>query len=123
MHQNARLTPKGRELLIHRLERGEHPEDVACAMGVSVRTVYKWRRRFRKEGLAALQDRSSKPHCSPAKTNGHTGSMIIGMLSRRLDMLKESRQEAAAGHCRCVLVLEVVVDGFGSRAALQQFAG
>ena len=40
MHQNARLTPKGRELLIRRLERGEHPEDVACAMGVSVRTVY-----------------------------------------------------------------------------------
>ncbi len=34
MHQNARLTPKGRELLIERLERGEHPKDVACAMGV-----------------------------------------------------------------------------------------
>ena len=25
MHQNARLTPKGREVLIRRLERGEHP--------------------------------------------------------------------------------------------------
>ena len=35
MHKNARLTPKGRELLIARLERGEHPSDVACAMGVS----------------------------------------------------------------------------------------
>ena len=44
MHQNARLTPKGRELLIQRLECDQHPEDVACAMGVSVRTVYKWRR-------------------------------------------------------------------------------
>ncbi|MFP6708473.1 MAG: leucine zipper domain-containing protein, partial [Alphaproteobacteria bacterium] len=31
MHQNARLTPKGRELLIQRLERGKHPEDVAGA--------------------------------------------------------------------------------------------
>ena len=40
IHNNARLTPKGRELLIGRLERGEHPHDVACAMGVSVRTVY-----------------------------------------------------------------------------------
>ena len=39
MHHNARLTPKGRELLIQRLERGEQPEDVACAMGVGVRTV------------------------------------------------------------------------------------
>ena len=45
MHQNARLTPKGREVLIRRLERGEHPDDVACAMGVSARTVYKWRMR------------------------------------------------------------------------------
>jgi hypothetical protein len=36
VHQNARLTPKGRELLIKRLEHGEHCEDVACAMGVSV---------------------------------------------------------------------------------------
>jgi transposase InsO family protein len=79
MHQNARLTPKGRELLIHRLERGEHPEDVACAMGVSVRTVYKWRRRFREEGLCGLQDRSSKPHCSPAKTPGAAEAKVIAL--------------------------------------------
>lgn len=38
-HKNARLTPNGRELLVERLERGEHPDDVACAMGISVRTV------------------------------------------------------------------------------------
>ena len=25
IHKNARLTPKGREILISRLERGEHP--------------------------------------------------------------------------------------------------
>ena len=61
MYRNARLTPKGRELLIQRLERGEQPEDVACAMGVSVCTVYKWRRRYRAEGLACLQDRSARP--------------------------------------------------------------
>ena len=35
VHKNARLTPRGREILISRLERGEHPEDVATAMGVS----------------------------------------------------------------------------------------
>ena len=49
IHNNARLTPKGREILISRLERGEHPGDVAGAMGVSVRTVYKWRQRFRND--------------------------------------------------------------------------
>ncbi|HEB79739.1 MAG TPA: IS481 family transposase, partial [Rhodospirillales bacterium] len=35
IHKNARLTPRGRELLIDRLNRGEHPQDVATAMGVS----------------------------------------------------------------------------------------
>jgi len=34
--------------LILRLERGEHLQDVATAMGISVRTVYKWRRRYRR---------------------------------------------------------------------------
>ncbi|WP_156892502.1 hypothetical protein [Salaquimonas pukyongi] len=29
IHKNARLTPKGREILIERLERGEHPREVA----------------------------------------------------------------------------------------------
>lgn len=68
IHKNARLTPKGRALLIARLERGEHPYDVATAMGVSVRTVYKWRKRHNEEGPSGLQDRSSRPFRIPART-------------------------------------------------------
>ena len=64
-HNNARLTPKGRELLIARLERGEHPHDVACALGILVRTIYKWRKRHREHGRAKLPDRSSRPFKSP----------------------------------------------------------
>ena len=79
MHQNARLTPKGRELLIERVERGEHPHDVACAMGVSIRTVYKWRRRFREEGLPGLQDRSSRPFNSPARTPETIEAQVIAL--------------------------------------------
>ena len=45
VHKNARLAPCGREVLVSRLERGEHPRDVGTAMGVSTSTVYKWRRR------------------------------------------------------------------------------
>ena len=60
LHQNARLTPKGRELLIERLERSERPNDVGCAMGVSIRTVYKWRRRY-LDGALAAADRVSSP--------------------------------------------------------------
>ena len=83
IHKNARLTPRGRATLISRLERGEHREDVATAMGVSTRTVYKWWRRYRDEGSAGLQDRSSKPNSSPNKTPGDIESAVIALRRER----------------------------------------
>ena len=79
LHKNARLTPKGRELLIERLERGERPVDVAGAMGISERTVYKWRTRYRKQGLAGLQDRSSRPDASPARTPAISEAQVVSL--------------------------------------------
>jgi transposase InsO family protein len=67
IHQDARLTPRGRALLIRRLEAGEKTSRVAASLGVSRRTVYKWRARFRSEGWPGLQDRSSRPHHSPRR--------------------------------------------------------
>ncbi len=75
VHKNARLAPKGREILISRLERGEHPMDVATSMGVSASTVYKWRRRYRAEGFAGLLDRSSRPNASPKRTRPSVGQL------------------------------------------------
>ena len=86
MHQNARLTPKGREVLIRRLERGEPPDDVACAMGVSARTVYKWRRWYREDGLAGLLDRSSRPLNSPARTATPIEAEVIKLRRDRRTM-------------------------------------
>lgn len=86
MHENARLTPKGREILVHRLGRGEHPSDVASAMGVSTGTVYKWRRRYREQGLAGLQDRSSRPANSPARTPADTEARVVQLRRERRTM-------------------------------------
>jgi len=83
VHKNARLTPKGRELLIARLERGEHPYDVACALGISVRTVYKWRKRYREHALAGLQDRSSRPFQSPARTSATIEEQVVLLRKQR----------------------------------------
>lgn len=83
VHKNAGLTPRGREILISRLERGEHPMDVATSMGVSVSTVYKWRRRYRAEGVAGLQDRSSRPHASPDKTPDDVEARILALRKER----------------------------------------
>ena len=66
IHKNARLTPHGRALLVNRmLNGGLRPEEAAQACGVSVRTAYKWLRRFRDEGDAGLKDRSSRPKTCP----------------------------------------------------------
>ena len=40
----------------------------AESMGVSRETAYRWLRRFRSEGPAGLEDRSSRPHRSPNQT-------------------------------------------------------
>lgn len=62
VHKNARLTPRGRERIVWQIESGQRPEAVAKAAGVCPRTVRKWVERYRREGLAGLHDRSSRPH-------------------------------------------------------------
>jgi len=64
VHKNARLTPAGREVMVRRVvEGGQTPTAVSEAIGVCPRTVRKWVERYRAEGVAGLQDRSSRPHC------------------------------------------------------------
>jgi transposase InsO family protein len=62
IHKNARLTPLGRERLVRQVESGQTPETAARSAGVCPRTARKWLARFRAEGVAGLQDRSSRPH-------------------------------------------------------------
>jgi transposase InsO family protein len=61
IHKNARLTPHGREHSINMVLGGQTPKAVGEAVGVCPRTVRKWLKRFKVEGLAGLQDRSSRP--------------------------------------------------------------
>lgn len=62
IHKNARLTPHGRERLAKMIGSGQTPQAASEAVGVCPRTGRKWRDRFEQEGLAGLQDRSSRPH-------------------------------------------------------------
>jgi transposase InsO family protein len=43
--------------------------EAAEALGLSVRTVAKWLRRYREEGLGGLRDRTSRPLSSPRRTS------------------------------------------------------
>lgn len=67
-HKNARLGFTGRVQLVHRVlvDRWSAPR-AAAAFGISVRTVWKWVGRFRREGCAGLRDRSSRPAHSPRR--------------------------------------------------------
>ena len=69
LHKHARLSPRGRALLVDRiLAQGLRVEEAAHAAGVSVRTAYKWLKRFRHEGADGLLDRSSRPRSCPHAT-------------------------------------------------------
>jgi transposase-like protein len=63
VHKNARLTPAGREAMVRRVvEGGQTPQAISQAVGVCPRTVRKWVRRFRAEGVSGLEDRPSQAH-------------------------------------------------------------
>src|ERR1044071_486093 len=62
VHKNARLTPHGRERIVRLVEGGQTAKAVGEAGGVCPRTVRKWVERYRREGLAGLRDRSSRPY-------------------------------------------------------------
>lgn len=50
--------------------------------GISRPTGYKWLRRYRKQGLEGLADRSRRPHRSPNKTPDHVAAIIIKVRQR-----------------------------------------
>ena len=58
-HPNARLTPRGRETLVSRIESGLGVAETARQMGVSRQTASKWLRRSRSG--EPMSDRSSRP--------------------------------------------------------------
>jgi transposase InsO family protein len=67
LHANARTCPKSRRLLVDRLEGGWSLGSAAEAAGVSERTAAKWLGRWRAEGTAGLEDRSSAPRRVPSR--------------------------------------------------------
>ncbi len=85
LHANARLSLKGRELLVERVERaGWSLTQAAEAAGVSDRTAGKWLGRYRAEGPTGLLDRSSAPAVVANRTDERRVQAIAAL--RRLRM-------------------------------------
>ena len=68
IHANAKTCPHCRALIVSRvLEDHIAPVQVAAEFRTTVTTVHKWLRRFRREGMDGLTDRTSAPKCVPKR--------------------------------------------------------
>ena len=95
LHANARTCPHSRRLAVDRVEaEGWTLAAAAEAAGVSVRTISKWRRRYRVEGEQGLLDRSSAPALVPLRTGEERIALIAAL--RRLRMTGAEIAESLA---------------------------
>ncbi len=85
-HRNAKLNCNGRLLLLERVASGWTQSQAADAGGISRATASKWVKRFREEGIAGLEDRSSRPQHSPR-----------ALASDVVDAICQLRRELGAG--------------------------
>jgi transposase InsO family protein len=99
LHRTAKLTPSGRQLLVRRiLVEGWPPATAAEMVGVSRATAYKWLRRYRTEGDAGLEDRSSRPRRRPRALSEREVRRIL--VARRRLRVGPHRLGPLLGHPR-----------------------
>ena len=83
-HHNARQTIFGREELAKSVLEGRLSlREAAAERRLSRQSAAKWVRRYREGGLAALRDRSTRPHRSPRR--------VASELVERVDRLRRER--------------------------------
>jgi transposase InsO family protein len=77
IHDNARLTPKGREDMVRAVvDHGLSKTAAARRFNTTPKTVAKWVERFKVVGVVGLLDRSSKPLSSPSQTSLATADAV-----------------------------------------------
>ena len=83
-HKNARLTPKGREEMVRDVvDDGLSQAAAARKYNTTPKTVAKWVKRFRTEGVNGLRDRSSRPLSSPNQTPQATCAAVERLRRQR----------------------------------------
>jgi transposase len=117
LHRNARLTPRGRWLLVERICHQQVPVwQAAEAAGISTRTASKWVARYRHEGMPGLEDRSSAPRRVPARTSEKYVAAIAAL--RRVRMTAAEIGELLAMPISTVSAVLLRI-GLGKRSRLE----
>ena len=84
IHQNAPMTLKGREAMVRSVvEGGLSKADAAYQFNTTPKTVAKWVKQFRAEGVKGLRDRSSRPLSSSSQTSVTTCAAIEALRRQR----------------------------------------
>ena len=66
--------------------RGAEPLSQLCSeFGVSRPTGYKWLARYREGGVAAIEERSRRPHESPARTGAELETQVVALRKKYPD--------------------------------------
>jgi len=68
------------EFVLKALEPRANVAELCREFGISRKTAYKWIRRFRNHGIAALSDASRRPHSSPLRT---TADIVVEVIRLR----------------------------------------
>jgi len=92
IQSNARTCPNSRATITEHVRARAWCADQAFAMGVSVRTGFKWWRRYRDEGATGLLDRSSRPTRIPNQTSCDRTELILRLRRCRLTALEIAKK-------------------------------
>lgn len=116
-HHNARTTIHSRELIVSRHLEGRSAAVIAAELGISVRTVFKWLRRYRLGGRAALANAPSAPVRRPRRLAQHR--IALALYLRRSYRLTATAIAAKLGLARSTVARWLARHGIGKRAALE----
>lgn len=117
IHENARSTHHSRATLVRRVrEQRWTPAEAARSAGVSVRTAYKWLRRFNEEGLAGLRDRSCRARSRPHALPPEWCDVVVYLRGYRQPA---KRIAEALGLARSTVSAVLARNGLGSQASLE----
>ena len=94
LHANARLGPRGRQVMVERVLAGWTIRDAAASGGVSAQTCRKWLARYRVEGPGGLCDRSSVARRVPRRTGPGRVEAICALLRLRFSGPRSPRFSA-----------------------------
>jgi transposase InsO family protein len=117
IHENARSTPYSRAVLVERVcGCGWQVADAARAAGISERTAYKWLRRFRDGGAAALRDRPCQADHRPHALSAEWCDLLLFMRGFRMPARVIAEQ---LGMPQSTVSAVLARNGLGPQAALE----